>query len=222
MCWKRGWPKRPDRVAAVRRRLIPRMQKAAPLACQRSTGTAFAKATTVLVYAATADARGSYTGNQSTISMVNRYGQNMAKIRRCVKVFLALIVLFHQSATGAWIVAFLATKIGQMWLKLDSRLNRLCVPCGQTQTGRARRGPFVSNAIRSARGLCPGRGGDRFQCLRLPARSPHPGQRDLGVKAGGDCGFQPAAFFFHDHCSLVFEALALATSLARLWGRVGA
>ncbi|WP_146036518.1 hypothetical protein [Pseudotabrizicola formosa] len=80
---------------------------------------------------------------QSTISMVNRYGRNMAKIRRFVKVFLSLAVIFHQSAAMPRIVELRATKTGQLWWEKDLWLFRAILPGAQMQTGRALRGPCV-------------------------------------------------------------------------------
>ncbi|WP_349035743.1 hypothetical protein [Pseudotabrizicola sp. 4114] len=83
--------------------------------CQRSTGTAFAKATILLSDAAPVSSRGSYTVGQTTKQVVDRDEEIMARIGRMVKGFSQLTAICDQTGPGGRIVAALAPQIGQLW-----------------------------------------------------------------------------------------------------------
>ncbi|MDZ7574071.1 MAG: hypothetical protein U0934_08950 [Pseudotabrizicola sp.] len=59
--------------------------------------------------------RGSYTGNQTTMQVVDRDAEKMARIWRIVKGFPQLAARRDKMVAGRLIVPELATKIGETW-----------------------------------------------------------------------------------------------------------
>ncbi len=200
-CPSRSW--KPDLRAALEpasQQQDPITQKADPLSCQRSTGTAFAKAPIVPVIAAPLFQEGLTPTTRPPKRVVDCDEHNVARFRPMVNAIPLLSPSWHAKGSIGSQCWRCVNDVLQNSVEMrpdDSKNRNGAAPCAA---------PFRFDP-QSASGDSLGLARNGLHCFGFATGTPMPRQGHLKVLTGGDHGFQPAAVFFHGQVPSFPESL---------------